>query len=108
MSKCAQNLITEKAILKTENAVLQKRLDNAVELPCKMGDTVFTVFKDKIKECKVTEIRFVSNLLGITWAISGYSIEINATLQLVDCHFGVWWFTDREAAEARLSELKEV
>lgn len=77
-----------------------------VELPCKVGDTVFTVFKDKIKECKVTEIRFVSNLLGSTWAISGYSIEINATLQLVDCHFGVWWFTDREAAEARLAELK--
>ena len=51
-SSYVQNLISENAVLKAENArltaenaALQKRLENAVELPCKVGDTVCSIFE---------------------------------------------------------------
>ena len=31
--------------LEAENAALRKRLENAVELPCKVGDTVYSIFE---------------------------------------------------------------
>ena len=35
----------EFARLITENAALRKRIENAVELPCKVGDTVYSIFE---------------------------------------------------------------
>lgn len=103
-----QNLISENAVLKTENAALKKRLENAVELPCKVGDTVYFI---------PASISSTFELFIYEWKIESIIImEKGYTLNCVDskkrfCYmfdrlFGIQWFTDRAAAEARLKELK--
>ena len=41
---------------KAEAAALQKRLEKAVELPCKVGDTVFVISGTEIKDWQVEKI----------------------------------------------------
>ena len=76
-------------------------------LPVNVGDKVFAIWEDDIREYKVIETRFVNNTYGITWAISCIDTQTDITIQLVDCHFGVWWFADLYKAEAQLKEMKE-
>lgn len=76
-------------------------------LPVNVGDKVFAIWEDDIREYKVIETRFVNNTTGITWAISCISMNTNNIIQLFDCHFGVWWFTDPVKAVLRLKELQE-
>lgn len=101
-----QNLISENAVLKTENAALQKRLDK--ELPCQVGDTVYFI---------PASISKTSEFFIMEWKIESIIImEKGYTLNCVDskkrfCYmfdrlFGIQWFTDRTKAEARLAELK--
>lgn len=94
----------EFARLTAKNAALQKRLDNAVELPCKGGDTVYCIRdlgfgRYRIEKHTASGIIFDYNnrMLVITpYGLFGYE---NWTFN-VDC------FTDRVAAEAQLAELK--
>lgn len=102
-----EQIVKEIQSLQAENAELRARLEKAVELPVKVGDKVFAIWEDDIREYKVIETRFVNNTTGITWAISCISMNTNNIIQLFDCHFGVWWFTDPVKAEARLKELQE-
>ena len=94
----------EFARLTAKNAALQKRLDNAVELPCKVGDTVWEVFNNAlIFERKVYHINLREK--ETTFCLSGKSGIIHlGIVELID--YNKTWFTDRAAAEARLAELK--
>lgn len=90
--------------LKAENAELRARLDNAVELPCKVGDTVYCI-RDlglgdhRITEQTVSEIVFYyNNRMRIRTSFGLFDYE--------EWTFNVGCFTDREAAEAHLKELK--
>ena len=94
--------------LEAENAALRERLEKAVELPVKLGDTVFffDFNKNKVQQGKVIGIRWnyftPSNPI---WVIVQYDIPMIKR----DCDIEVWLsmvFTTREAAFARLAELK--
>ena len=95
--------------LETENAALRERLEKAVELPCELGSHLFTIEK---------RYEF------ITYGAVQYSVEnIYCAGEIVVCEdglfrfytptyhprclvFGKDIFTTREAAEARLAEIK--
>lgn len=99
-----QNLILDNAVLRAENAELRVRLENAVELPCKVGDRIWVVIKNKhIFGRKVGCISILNydivfklyNKIGWKYLESVYLKDYNKT-----------WFTDQNKAEARLAELK--
>lgn len=93
--------------LETENAALRERLDKAVELPCKVGDNVFCIvgIDPAVEEFEVEEI-----LIKRTDPIFAFfrlrGIDIGVKTSCVLSQFGKRWFTELEAAEARLEELK--
>lgn len=93
---------------KAENAELRARLEKAVELPCKVGDTVYFI---------PASISKTSEFFIMEWKIESIIImEKSYTLNCVDSKkrfyymfdrlFGIQWFTDRTKAEARLKELQ--
>lgn len=83
-------------------AELKKRLENAVELPCKVGDTIYEVLISYTREWVVMKIVFVKD---------GYFVQCGHKgtddfMVVSNNEYGEWWFTDRFEAEARLAELK--
>lgn len=96
--------------LKAENAVLRERLSRAVELPCKVGDTIFYVqyFCD-YKGCDSTTQQFCcgcKEMIEREKHKEKYVIcEKSFVLKDLE-KIGKKYFTTREAAEARLAELK--
>lgn len=101
----------EFARLTAENAALQKRLDSAIELPCKVGDTVYSVFefpneKTVLKgTCKHININICS---GFPEIFIKLVFETNEQLFLRTYSGNDLnnIFLLRSAAEARLEELK--
>ncbi len=97
----------ELAALKAENEALRKQLETAVQLPCKVGDTVYWLYAkgatgwyNDIRVCKVSSI-----------SISEHYIEIHSErTSLNDTNFwgriGDNVFLTKESAEARLKELQ--
>lgn len=55
-------LTSENQRLKKEVTDLQKRLDNAIELPCKVGDTIYEATKAGIYEWEVESVYLRKNL----------------------------------------------
>jgi len=102
------SLITDINHLKAENDRLTKQLENSVQLPCKVGDTVYWLYAkgatgwyNDIRVCKVSSI-----------SISEHYIEIHSErTSLNDTNFwgriGDNVFLTKEAAEARLEELQK-
>lgn len=91
--------------LKAENAALRERLDKAVELKVKVGDKIYCIhgMSDPIIiEWQVDEIRITDHNYILHLVIAGTKNYRNELSQ----YYGKWWFTTREAAEARLAELK--
>lgn len=91
--------------LESEIASLRARLGNAVELPCKVGDTIYCIHgmsNPIIKDWKVLEIIITDHNFVV---ICGHP-EIKGIKVEVSDHYKEWWFTDRVAAEARLEKLK--
>lgn len=92
---------------KIELVALQKRLDNAVELPCKVGDKVYWVEDDPnipgICEFTVQGFSFRTNNNDGLRVIIGTFLE-----PCVDYYKNKQLFFDRTKAEARLAELKGV
>lgn len=86
-----------------------------IELPCKVGDTVYWVWEEytngkqklSIEEWKVEVIHIEEN----AWSVKGFGKEIeDGSRPFFWCHssrFGIWWFLTREEAEKRLKELQE-
>lgn len=106
----AETLEKENERLKAENAALCERLGKAVELPCKVGDTIFYVqyFCD-YKGCDSTTQQFCC---GCKEKIEREKhkekyVICEKSFVLKDLEkIGKKYFTTREAAEARLAELK--
>lgn len=97
-----EQLKAENARLIAENAELKARLEKAVELPCKVGDTVWCIRAYgkgyQIEENSVIEIVFEY----------GNNMRIKTSRGLFGYDkwtYGLDCFTDRSEAEARLAEL---
>lgn len=96
--------------LEKENAALRERLEKAVELPCKVGDTIFYVqyFCD-YKGCDSTTQQFCcgcKEMIEREKHKEKYVIcEKSFVLKDLE-KIGKKYFTTREAAESRLAELK--
>ena len=78
-----------------------------VELPCKVGDTLFAIYhspKRKVVcvfEYEVTEIVYCSNRGVRPWVISCFGGR-----KFDNCDFGKTVFLERSAAEAKLREME--
>lgn len=103
----SSELISKKEVerLQNENAALRERLEKAAELKVKPGDKVYCIhgMSDPIIiEWQVDEIRITDHNYILQLIIAGTKDYRNELSQ----YYGKWWFTTREAAEARLKELQ--
>ena len=101
----------------TALAELEDKIEQGtmIELPCKVGDTVYWVWEEytngkqhlSIEEWQVEVIHIEEN----EWAVKGFGKEReDGSRPFFWCHssrFGIWWFLTREEAEKRLKELQE-
>ena len=103
----AETLEKENEQLKAENAALRERLEKTVELPCKVGDTIYSLdhFDLKIRENKVIAITFLLSNSVNHLEVQAHKFR-GAVASFESIDFGKDVFTDRSAAEARLAELK--
>ena len=102
---CSEAGAEEIRRLEAENAALRSRLEEAVELPCKVGDKVYCIHgmsNPEMLEWQVNEIRITDHNYMLQLGRAGTKDYRNEASQF----YGKWWFTTREAAEARLAELK--
>ena len=85
--------------LKAENAELRERLSRAVELPCKVGDKLYEIIEGEVQGERVENYRIDNMGIWVTVQLKfGTStILLNEARKI---------FLTREAAEARLAELK--
>ena len=129
----AETLEKENEQLKAENAALRERLEKAVELPCRVGDKVYGVGFTDCEDGHTTDEKKKRQIFNVCMKMGGNCEkckyrrpqieEFTCThIQLGAC--GVYGqsvlivgdrnenytennvFTTREAAEARLAELK--
>ena len=87
-----------------------------IELPCKVGDTVYWVWDEynditkeqilSIEEWKVDRIQINEN----DWSVRGVDKPLeNGDIPFFWCHssrYKIYWFLTREEAEKRLKELQ--
>ena len=93
--------------LQAENAALRERLSRAVELPCIVGDIIYSInpFSKNIDEYKVISISFLLSQSVNHISVNALNYrEALTTFEKYD--FDKEWFTDKTKAEARLAELK--
>ncbi len=85
--------------LQAENAALRDRLEKAVEIPCKVGDKVYEIIEGEVQGERVENYRIDNMGIWVTVQLKfGTStILLNEARKI---------FLTREAAEARLAELK--
>ena len=95
----ADTILKSIEILKSENAELRERLERAVELPVSLETPVLKVWKNRVPEDD-TRMSFVD-----MWEITVVNFKLE--------HYPLWskfYFPNtkegKEAAEARLAELK--
>lgn len=98
------------AHLEAENAELRARLEKAVELPAKVGDRVFYIngFAPDFAPAAVEEFEIEEILIQKSTTIFrliGVDTGIKTVVFL--SWYNKRWFTELEAAEARLKEIKE-
>ena len=92
--------------LQAENAALRQWLEKAVELPVKVGDTVYLL--SQTSRCPAGEIVEAKIIDFIGWE-DGYRFTAKGGREwfsFLRGDIGTWVFTTREAALARLAELK--
>ena len=113
-----------------ENAELRTRLNKAIELPCEVGDTIYTVIKNCTRckhynvswaECRAPATAnfdcesthrtcFTQDIISDECKKHLCVAELKFDLGLLDAKTGKLkpqYFIDREAAEVRLKELQE-
>lgn len=85
--------------LEAENEQLRARLQNAIELPCKVGDTVYWLFGKMIYEYKVKGFTFnTDDRFGLRLILG----EIEPSVMY---YKDIKLFFDRAKAEAKLKEI---
>lgn len=115
---CCFDLRDERDTLKAENAELRARLNKAIELPCKVGDTVYCIsppFNDNVDKGEIVCVRATKWMDKYDFCITvkgnqpliyveDDAIEPLRTYYREDIN--ETWFTDRAEAEKKLAELK--
>ena len=93
--------------LTEENAALRERLEKAVELPCRVGDTIYSLDRIdlKIRENKVIAITFLLSNSVNHLEVQAHNFR-GAVASFESIDFGRYVFINRADAEARLAELK--
>lgn len=90
------------ARLEAENAELKARLEKAVELPYKIGDTIYHLSNLELQELKVISFE-ITEKFGILCCTR----DKNGDLHILGRGlFDTWVFIDKAEAEVKLSELK--
>lgn len=90
--------------LEAENAALRERFEKVVELPVKIGDTVYFIPTYNGKPIWGVQ-RGIVQMVGITR--QGYHVKIRDRADFNKTYmFGKSAFLSKEQAEARLAELK--
>ena len=115
--------------LRTENAALRERLNNTIELPCGLGDTIYTVIKNCAyckhynmgwAECRAPatanfdcesthRICFTQDIVTDECKKHLCVAELKFDLRFLNPKTGKLepqYFVDRESAEARLREIQ--
>lgn len=91
--------------METVEKELRERLEKAVELPCKVGDTVWFFDSDRIlKEGKISMLQCKSDgnwKMRITYNLVSYKTVFDDYCNKL----GIKYFTDNTEAKARLAEL---
>lgn len=110
----AETLEKENGQLKAENAALRERLEKAVDLKARVGDIVYIPWindgKDAIAELPINKIsvhkdNFVLYWVDLSKCDKDY-MWVAPKLNYTHSDLGSVVFLTREAAEARLTELK--
>ena len=108
------DLRDERDALKSENAALRERLEKAVDLKARVGDIVYIPWindgKDAIAELPINKIsvhkdNFVLYWVDLSKCDKDY-MWVAPKLNYTHSDLGSVVFLTREAAEARLAELK--
>lgn len=110
-------IINELTKLRAENAELRARLDKAVELPRKVGDTVYCIspFNNNIDKGEIvcitvtkwmSKYRFSITVEGDQPLIYAEDEAIEPLGTYYQEDINETWFTDRAEAEKKLAELK--
>ena len=86
--------------LEAENERLRARLENAIELPCKVGDKIYHIFGLEPMEWEVEKIMLVKDGYFLQCGHKGTDDFMVGSNK--EC--GEWWFTDRTKAEIKLKE----
>ena len=96
-----------------ENERLKKRLENSVELPCKVGDTLYTFSCGKTLKCDIDKFTVVfengNNVLYATLNGVGneYCGMLHRFITVEISEFGKTVFLTKEEAEKALAERSE-
>lgn len=112
----AETLEKENEHIKAENAELRERLEKAVELPLECGSIVWYLNTQPSISLKANTV-YEGKLMRYHLSVIGGKVYFIADIQIkndygvtelpeVEKDFGKIWFTTREAALARLAELK--
>lgn len=104
MKRNENDLVEQNEKLKAENAELKARIENAVELPCKIGDGIWVIVGNKyVLGRKVGHI-FIGKYATVIELYDETGWEYIESVYLND--YKKTWFTNRTEAEARLAELR--
>ena len=79
------------------NAGYRKQSENTIELPCKVGDSIYRVVKGKVKENKIEKIEIDKNTISICFDWHGMGYECCVASQI-----GKTVFLTREEAETKM------
>jgi len=105
------HLYEEIIALQAENAKLTEQLKNAVVLPCKVGDTVYSIQHtpnpdNTIFECTIFKIDTSIIKTGIvSYTLSCFN-QFSSREYLYFDEYKDHWFLTKSEAEARLKELE--
>lgn len=103
-----EQVVKEIQKLQAENAELRARLDKAGELPCEVGDTLYEPFINRIREWVVDSIYVFSLGTNVNCERKDdYRWRDHFAIRKNYNDFESRVYLTREAAEARLKELKE-
>lgn len=93
--------------LTAESAALRERIEKAVELPCRVGDTIYSLDRIdlKIREYKVIAITFLLSNSVNHLEVQAHNFR-GAVASFESIDFGRYVFINRADAEARIAELK--